>query len=286
MKARGYLYFLGLLLPLCLYGGGAAAQDGGLLSGPAPLRFTGYYALSWRAIPLGGIAMEIRDDPGGGYSIRTLSESRGLAELFSAHAGDTMARGTLDARAGYLPSLYETRYAWRGKNIHIRLEFDAARNVSGELVEPPPNRATRPEVPAGMKKNVFDILSGFLQLRRMLYEAHLAGRRNFAFDVFDGNRLSRIHAVMAEELLLKLRGGERLSALRAQVTREPLAGYKEKELRQAAKGEPPLHLYFSQDERMIPLKGAIDYYGPLEGALLKECPSLETCGRPAPASPE
>ncbi len=289
MKTRCFLQIiLPALLMLCFLSmGNAYAQESELSVSPAapadnknalsPLNFTGYYAFDWRGIPIGKVFIEMNEWDNNSYRVRAVSKSQGLVNLFKKHKGEASTVGKSNS-SGYFPILFETLYSIGKKHKHVKLKFNNRRNVIKEEVEPPINHRARPKIPASMKKNVFDILSAVMQLRHKIYEGYRSGKKSFSLDMFEGTRLMRIHVNLVESLLLKM-DGSRKPALRLTLRRTPLAGFKNKELLEMKKGEPLLHMYFSRDSRMIPLKVALNYFGQLEGILRKECTSLELCMR-------
>ena len=51
--------------------------------------------------------------------------------------------------------------------------------------------------------------------------------------------------------------GKRMNVINTDLTREPIAGYKQKELKKFKEGDPAIHVYFSADEQFLPVQADI-----------------------------
>ena len=274
MNTRSCLFFLCLLLPLLCVGTDPANAKKDITL--EPFNFTGSYAFSWRGIPIGDIVLQINEKKDH-YQLRSITRSQGIVKLFKEHHSDGSVSGK---RIGtrYLPQNFEARYRSGSKHSHVILGFDDQHALIKETVDPPINHKARPKIPAQLKQQLFDPLSGLMVLRRNVHAAYASGKKTFSFDLFEGKRLMRLHGTLAEELNLKMPDGTRRPALRVTLRRTALGGFKNKELKKMKEGEPLVHLYFSRDTQMRPIKVAVDiFYGQLRGFLRKTCVTLKQC---------
>ncbi len=234
---------------------------------PAPdtLHFVGLYRFSWSGITLAGAELSI-DTTRDTYALRLAASSQGIVNLFTRHRSDTSASGR---RAGnrYFPAAYESHYWTKNKPRHIKIAFDDKGVVTEETVEPPEDRRERPEVPHALKDGTLDPLTLLLAVN--------AG--NVAPRVFDAKHLWEGKAVMGPQTALRTYKGPQ-AAIPYDLSRKPLAGMTQKEMKEYNQGEPPLVFYFSADGKGIPLYMSMSIYlGALKGALVKECSTWDEC---------
>ena len=232
---------------------------------PAPLHFIGLYNFDFGSIPLGRLALSI-DETDSGYNERLLITSAGVINLFTHHVSDTVARGKRDT-THYFPRYYESYYKTKNKPRHIKLEFSKKGAVTTEINEPPEDRNDRLEVPHSLKDGAYDPLTGLLVLR--------SGARELK--AFDAKRLYKVYSgnCKADTIFIEKKWQE---ASYCTLSRTPLSGLTRKESKEYNEGEPPLSLYFSTDERRIPLAMSMPVlFGTIHGTLIRECTKWKDC---------
>jgi len=141
-------------------------------------------------------------------------------------------------------------------------------------VEPP---GKRPPVPPELKNKAYDPLSLSLALRHALWQATKTGKNDFSLMLFDGRRLTEINASVAGKKTI-LMGENKVSAIKLAVRRKILAGFTESEKADVDPNEPTLWMYYSDDDRLVPLKIEMGFlFGKIIGTLVKECRTGESC---------
>lgn len=232
---------------------------------PEPVTFYGQYSFSWAGLRLGKLALGI-DEKKDSYKLYLSVTSAGIVNLFTHHTNSTEAHGKR-GKGVYHPEFYESNYKTKKKPRHIRLQYDAKGNATEVYNEPPEDRAKRPEVPADMSKDSYDPLTGVMAIRAGLYSLK-------AFDV------KRLYEVKAEsngmETVTAL--GKDVEAEKFILSRKPIAGMTEKEIKEYESGEPPLSFYFSHDARRVPVLMTMPVMlGTVRGQLTKECTTWDEC---------
>jgi hypothetical protein len=244
------------LLVLCLMGVNQA-------SATEPLQFNGHYDFSWNGITLGSLVLSI-EETNDTYRLRLKVFSEGEVNLFVHYASDTEVSGMRGNNA-YHPRVYETHYMTKKKPRHIKIGFDANGAITEELNEPPEDRRIRPEVPHSLKDGAYDPLTGLMAIRAGVAKWH----------GFDGKRLYEVNASTGPMTQSASMAGQ--MARYYVLSRTPLSGLTDKEKKESSKPEPPLNFYFSMDERHIPLGVTVNYFGRVQGVLVKECKTFEEC---------
>jgi len=274
--------------------------------GLAPVNFKGIYEFSFAGLPFGRMGVEIGQSQGH-YAITTDVTLTGLIRLFVQHTSHT----TVEAEGGNIH--YEAHYQTRKKKHYIRLDYKGGLLKDEEQI-PPETHAKRPEVPMEMKKNAADPLSAILKMRQGLWGEmkNLAaqnekcsptlpppqageviattppacgGRKRgepnadsaFSINIYDGNRLTGASFTILGKTTVRY-GDKSLPVIKVAVRRKLLAGFTDSELADYDAKEPPLTLYFSDDDRLLPIKAETTFLlSPLRATLAKECRTEESC---------
>lgn len=240
----------------CLPLSGALAAD---------TAFIGQYSFSWAGIPLGRLALSIQEKDKA-YELRLQVASGGIVNIFTSHDNETVARGGVDD-AGYHPAFYESHYTTKKKARHVRLQYDGKGKNTEVFNDPAEDRARRPEVEEKLRDGSYDPLTALMVMR--------AGGTGFRG--FDAKRLYEVTPEKGEAQQVKAAGRQQL-AVPYILRRAPLGGLTEKEKKVYAKGEPPLSLFLSDDERRVPLMMSMPVMlGHVVGVLTKECREWQDC---------
>jgi len=166
-----------------------------------------------------------------------------------------------------VPAYYESYYKTKNKPRHIKLEFNNQGTVTTEINEPPEDRNDRPEVLHSLKDGAYDPLTGLMALR-----ANVRVLR-----AFDAKRLYDVKATDCSKDTLFV-GDKWRKAFSCILSREPLSGLTQKEIKQYKEGEPPLSLAFSDDSRKIPLAVSMPLlFSEVHGVLIRECKEWADC---------
>jgi hypothetical protein len=198
--------------------------------------------------------------------MRLAVTSAGLVNWFTRHESDTLVTG-IRTRDHYQPLNYESHYKTKDKPRHLLLVFDARGKITTELVEPPENRALRPEVPASLKDGAYDPLTALLVLRG----------GSFSITAFDARRLYRVKATPADAASFSIMDKDTETEGYV-LTRTPLGGMTDKETKEYANGEPKLSFYLSKFGQRIPVMMSMPVLmGSVKGILTKECKTWDEC---------
>ncbi len=208
-----------------------------------PLRFNGVYVFYWGGMAFGEMALRANEDAKNFEAESTLKMT-GLARMFTSMESSATLTGSRGKSWGKSPREYETFYTSKGKPRHVKLVYNTAGRVADEVVEPPENRDRRPEVAGWLKAASLDPLSYVFAVREELHKAREAGEREFTVRLYDGRRLMDTTYTIGES---------RDGVIPVTGSRKAVAGFTAKEMKKMA-SEPKVSTYFTDDERLIPLR--------------------------------
>ncbi len=239
----------------------------------APVNFKGIYECRFGGIPLGTMGIEAMQTPEH-YAITADIASSGLVNLFVKHRSHTTAEGS-GGHFSYPQITYETHYQTKKKKHYIKLMYKDGLLEEEQI--PPETHAKRPEVPSRMKKDAIDPLSFLLGMRQGVWEAQKNRKNAFSINVYDGNRLTQADFSIEGRTAIHY-NGVKTPVIKAGLRRKLLAGFTDSELADFDPREPTLTVYFSDDERLIPIKVETTFLlTPLTATLVKECRTGESC---------
>jgi len=237
--------------------------------GAPPLNFKGVYQFQFGGLPFGSLGIEIAQSPDQ-YAIAADVASEGLVKLFAPHTSHT----TVEAKGDDI--LYDTHYRTRKKKKAVKLVYKDEKIVE-EVVLPVEPAGKRPPVPAELKNEAYDPLSLSLAIRHALFNALKTGKNDFSLMLFDGRRLTEVNASIAGKKTI-LMGEDKVSTIKLALRRKLIAGFTESEKADIDPNEPTLWMYYSDDERLVPLKIEMGFlFGKIVGTLVKECGASELC---------
>lgn len=252
------------ILFLAIISSPALAQDA-----PSPLDFKGIYDFQFSGVPFARMGIEAEENTYG-YFITSDITLGGIAKLFTSHSSHTTVEQTNGDR------IYDTKYRTKKKRKAVRMVYKNGKMIT-HVVEPPENPAKRPPVPSALKNAAHDPLSLNLALRRALWKALHGGPNDFSLTVFDGRRLTQIDASLTGKKKIPI-GERETPVVKLAVRRKLLNGYTKSELEDYDPKEPTLWMYYSDDERLVPLKVEVGFlFGKITGTLAKECRTGESC---------
>ncbi len=233
-----------------------------------------YYEASWSGINFGKIGIEI-DEQADRASVTCDIASSGIMALFIKHSSHT----TLTASGkdfSYPEHVYESYYHTRKKARHVKLTYKGGK-ISEEIVEPPDNRDKRPAVPDEDKNKAYDLMTFLLQMRTEILNAKKEGKTSFTINAYDGRRLTQADFNIIGENSLKI-AGEQQPVLAVTARRKFLAGYTQSELDDYDPKEPSMTVYFSNDDKLIPLRMEVPFMmQKIKADLIKKCGNGESC---------
>lgn len=222
-----------------------------------PQTFRGHFDFSWGGIPVGKIVLSYKEE-GETYRIDSYARTTGLVRLFEKHKSTVYAEGRL-RDAGYRPLHFRSEYRDEGENKRIDLAYDDSGAVIAEEILPP-KRESRPDVPPGLKQDTFDILSALLAMRGQLRNALENNETSLTTPIFDGKRRFDLIATIVDTQASFYSGGVKQPAIALLLRRDPIAGFKDKELKKMAERDAPVTFYVHPDT-LTPLGLEMEIYG-------------------------
>lgn len=213
-----------------------------------PANFSGQYGLYLSGLPIGTMkaAVDVKENS---YDITASVRTSGLVGMIARHRSDSSAKGK-GTDIDRMDVTYLVDSQTRNKKRTIKLVKKAGK-VTEEAINPPENRASRPEVASAMKDGTFDAISIVLKLRSLIEAWKKTGDDTAIIRLYDGRRLTDARVRILGEKKLRKYGENGVIAL--SVKRRPVAGFTQKELSQYRPDEPALTIYFSNDDKLIPL---------------------------------
>ncbi len=248
-----------------------------IFSAPAALAenltFRGHYDFTWSGIPVGKIVITVNETDNS-YRINSYARTKGIIRLFSRHKSKVFVEGAR-ANGNYLPLYFHSKYMDGDKQQRsIEIRYNKSGDVITENISPP-KRASRPEVPAELKKNSVDILTSILALRQKLSaiftncsKSKSAQKCKFYIPIFDGKRRFDLWAEIIEPNSNFISAGTSQPAIKLQLWRVPIAGFRDKELKRIRQKDVPVYLFINP-QTYTPLGLTLHIYGATLAARLE-----------------
>lgn len=249
-----------VLLIFCASGIQPVAAQPPLPAAEAVFDYQDTLYFTWAGLRLGQLTLHMQQRDDGHYTMTTDGKTGGIVSLFNSHRSHSIAEG-IHKESRYIPAVFRSEYVDDGEKKRVEVLYDTDGNPTSELIDPP-REEIRPLVPEEAKRHTLDILSGFFQMRQELITALQQGKKAFSVTIYDGKRLFRVDATImstAQNVLIHATD-TLLPSLKLRLQRVALAGYKEKELKNIAKRNPPIDLYV-EPERLVPFGLSLRVYG-------------------------
>jgi hypothetical protein len=238
-----------------------------------PISFKGIYEFTMLGFTLGRVGFEV-EQSAQHYAIASDFQLSGLAKLFMQYKGYATVKAS-GAEFKYPNIEYESRYQKKKKERRVKLITQSGVIVD-EVIEP--LNSLRPKVPPELKNKAFDPLSFLLRLREHLASALAAKAEGFSLTLFDGRDLTQIDLTIEKNPSIINYKGQKVPVVAVSMKRKPIAGFLESELKDFDSNTPAMYMYFSKDERLVPLYfKSKSWFGSLTGKLVKECRTDESC---------
>lgn len=235
--------YIKILLAFLFISAPAVAQT------PPALDFKGRYDFTLAAVPFGAIDVSMSQGPGYYRAVSDIT-TVGIAKVFVQHKSHTESRGT-GADFKYPEVTYESKYETKGKPKSARFVKRGGVIVE-DYVQPADHRTARTPVSVEAKSKAWDPVALALGMRIELARIIKGGGKDFSLDYYDGRRLTRGNFSYVGEQTVKIKG-VKYPVYVVTGSREPIAGFTDKELKRMAQKEPTLTVYFTKDT-LVPLK--------------------------------
>lgn len=257
-------YFKWISLLFCIFFASSALAD--------DLHFEGDYVFAWNGIRIGKLHLQMQQNQAD-YNVRSQLKTSGIVALFSDHKSLTTVKGKAEG-ARFQPVAYRSNYHSGNKDKLIDLQYDESGKVIAEDIKP--SRGARPEVPEDLKTGAADSLTAIFAMRAQVKEALATGAEEIIVPVFDGVRRFNLHARMITPENSIVLEGQSVPAVKLGLSRKPLAGFKDKELKKIAEGEPELEFFV--DRKHFTLLGfQLPLYGGTVNAWVKNACFDDAC---------
>lgn len=233
----------------------------------APLNIKAKYDVAWSGIKIGRIYIESSEDANG-YRMSVDTKTSGIAQLFSDEQRVAKVEGHGGLGQPYVPVRYESYPTKDKKDQKVLIRYDTTGRIDSLQRIPSDDPKWRPLVPADQANTATDpITAGFI-LREKLYGAAVP---QATVRTYDAARLAEMTFKIVEPHARLTIRDKPIMAVNTVVTRKPITGYTPKELKKFAKGDPEIHLYFSDDAAFLPVRATIDSgFGQITATLVSQ----------------
>lgn len=238
-----------VFLCLLMLSSGAYARDADVAL--APLNVSLRYNIYWNGLPLGRVRVQV-DETSSTYHAVVDTKTRGLAEMFSPVRGYVVTSGIKDIMGEYIPTDYRSENKDDDKTAVTEISYSSEGDIAASKRTPPDDPAHRPPVAMEDLYGAHDPVSAFLMLRRNMMANLKAKQPETSVRTFDGRRLAEF-TFRAINPGTKMIHGKIVPMINMILTRKPISGYTEKELKKYDKGDPTVHVYFAQNGIFLPL---------------------------------
>jgi hypothetical protein len=223
----------------------------------APLTIKAKYIVEWNGITIGRINFT-SEEIAGRYRMIVDTKTRGIARLFSDEASVATAEGIITEEGKYIPQRFESRpMKANDKRPHTILIYDETGKLASRQRFPDDDPAWRPPVSFDEAIGSIDPASAGLAMRCLVHKHMAQEIRESILRTYEGARLADMKVKVISRARVEYQG-EYHNAINTVVTRQPIAGYTPKEKKKFAEGDPIIHLYFSADAKMLPVKVTVD----------------------------
>ena len=239
-----------------------------------PINFKGIYQFAFDGLPIGKMGIELEQTPQH-YAATSDIMTTGLVGAFVKHLSHTTVDGS-GQHYHYTDITYESHYQTRKKKKYVQMVTQNGKLTLENLI-PPENHESRSEVDEALKNNAVDPLSFLPQLRYDLFEARAKNEGHFTLNAYDGRRLTQVDFAIAGQKNISYNGQD-VRVIDVTASRKQIAGFTKSEIDDFDPHEPILHIYFTDDARLIPIRlEARLMLGILSATLAKECTTGESC---------
>lgn len=236
------VFCLGLLAP-------AARAEGAL----APLNLIARYEVAWSGIVVGRIILTAKEDASS-YSMIVDTKTHGLGSLVSDESSVVSTVGTKKADGTYVPGHYHSGPQKKGDTRTVTdLDYNVNGNITKRLREPDDTPSWRPAVSFADIDTARDPITASFILRQKLHDVLANPSAEVSHRTYDGARLATMKMQRTQNAKVEVMGTYK-DTVNVVVTRTPIDGYTPKEVKKFNKGDPEIHLYFSNDDAFLPVR--------------------------------
>jgi len=222
----------------------------------APLNLHARYNVAWSGIVIGRIIIHASED-NGSYSMSVDTKTHGLGALISDESSLVSAKGSKKPDGTYVPTHYHSgpQKAGDTRRDLTELSYHADGTIATRLRDPEDDPAWRPLVAFADIDTARDPITASFMLRKQLHDAIDTKTMQVSNRTYDGARLATMNMIRTVNAKVEVMGTYK-DTVNVEVTRIPISGYSPKELKKFNKGDPEIHLYFSNDDAFLPVRAS------------------------------
>lgn len=211
------------------------------------------YEVYWSGFEVAGLKFS-EEQNDANYEIVVEIDSRSIAKYFSKYSSINQVSG-FKKDGEFVPQVYHSKWWRRDEKQDIELVFSGAGDVTKETLVPPERVGKRPEVGSEYKVGVFDPVTAAIVSRETIRKK-LEEDPNFTGDftvpTFDAKRrFDVICSVKGYEQINV--NGESQRLLRASIERKPVAGFRERDLKEMREQNQIIDFYLN--DNFVPVYG-------------------------------
>ncbi len=211
------------------------------------------YQISWSGFNVGKILFK-EERVADKYTVSADISSQSIARYVWKYSSLNIVEGLI-RNGKYVPEKYQSNW-WRKKQKQeIKLGFSKDGDVVEESLVPPERVGKRPEVGDEFKKAVFDPVSTAIVSRETIREK-LKNNPDytgvFTIPTFDAKRRFDVECTVHGYANITFRGKPR-RVLKVSIERLPIAGFREKDLKEMREQKQVIEFYL--DEGLMPIWG-------------------------------
>ena len=234
-----------------------------------PLTIQAKYRVDWNGITIGRINFTC-EELAGRYRMMIDTKTSGVARIFSSEAAVATAEGIVTDDGQYIPQRFESRpIKADDTRPHTVLTYDETGKLLTRTRTPDDDPAWRPPVSFETAAGSIDPASAGLAMRKRVHDHMAQNMRESTVRTYEGARLADMMVKVVSRAHLEYMDRSH-DAINTVVTRTPLEGYTPKERKKFAEGDPVIHLYFSADAKMLPVKATVEApFGNISATLIE-----------------
>ena len=163
-------------------------------------------------------------------------------------------QGIIDARHRYIHRLYSSTEDKNEKKsgLNQRIVYNKNGIITKQTREPRDDVNWRPLVPVADANTATDPISAFYILRKKLALMRTNNQSQTEVRTYDGARLATMRLTMIGCTQIDIMDAP-MNVIDTRIERLPMAGYTPKEWKKFHAGDPEIHIYFSDDARLMPV---------------------------------
>jgi len=220
-----------------------------------PLNYALRYDVAWSNIPIGRIRMTIKEDTFR-YEISLDIKTRGIVRMFDSTVSTITATGHFKPEGMARANRYQSVSTDDDSSKVTTVTYAEDGTIEHRERKPADDPNNRPPVPLHQANEAQDPLTAMYALRHTMRKHMVRNERTTTARTYDGARLADFTFKVISPATMEIMG-EHIRAINTVLKREPIAGYKQKELKKFKEGDPTIHVYFSADSKLLPVKADI-----------------------------